>query len=215
MGKTGLSPASLTPAPLHCALLLSLSVLIQDKQLLLTQHRYKARFGGSSHNFWPVLMHVRPASFAEATSLLSPETFSEHKTKLKGGILFGSMRCSEAVFVEAKLPYVAAGPDSSHRQPHRQRPCPITSVQDGILLFPRKPTRPDLCGLAWLCTGALLKPRSWKPVAQVTQSRWKHLTSSPASPSLPFQKLPLVLSWLLPGVRVVWWVFSSVCYVHN
>lgn len=32
-------------------------------------------------------------------------------------------------------------------RPHRQRHCPITTLQDGILHFPRRPTRPDLCGL--------------------------------------------------------------------
>lgn len=60
MGKkqSFLQQTSPQPLALPCALLLSLSLLIQDEQLPLTQYRCKALFGGSSHNFWSVLLHI-------------------------------------------------------------------------------------------------------------------------------------------------------------
>lgn len=38
--------------------------------------------------------------------------------------MFGSMRHSETVFVETKLPYVTAWPDSSHRQAPQKEALP-------------------------------------------------------------------------------------------
>lgn len=81
-------------------------------------------------------------------------------------------------------------PDSSHRQAPQTEALPHHHTARRDFALPKEAYE-IFVAWAWFCSGeAHLKPCCWKPV---TQSWWKHLTSSPASPSLPRQQLPPVL----------------------
>lgn len=81
-------------------------------------------------------------------------------------------------------------PDSSHRQAPQTEALPHHHTARRDFALPKEAYE-IFVAWAWFCSGeAHLKPCCWKPV---TQSWWKHLTSSPASPSLPRQQLPPLL----------------------
>lgn len=89
-------------------------------------------------------------------------------------------------------------------RPHRQRHCPITTLQDGILHFPRRPTRPDLCGLGLVL---LWRSPSEALLLEACDSELVGSTSlpHPPAPAFPASSFPrcLVLSSLLPSGKVV------------